>query len=142
MGTGTGTGVGSGRGTGTGSGSGSGYGSGNGDGDGDGSGSGPGGGGPPPTTRSSVTQPLQILSKPKATYTDAARTNNVQGSVRLKITLLASGAVGSITPVTRLPHGLTEQAIAAARQIRFKPKMINGVAQSVVVTFDYGFNIY
>jgi TonB family protein len=141
MGTGVGTGAGSGRGTGTGSGSGSGYGSGSGDGDGDGSGSGSGGG-PPPTTRSAVTTPLQILSKPKATYTDAARTNNVQGSVRLKITLLASGQVGSITPVTRLPHGLTEQAIAAARQIRFKPKMINGVAQSVVVTFDYGFNIY
>jgi TonB family protein len=60
----------------------------------------------------------------------------------LKITLLANGSVGSITPVTRLPHGLTEQAIAAARNIRFKPKMINGVAQSVVVTFDYGFNIY
>ena len=141
MGTGTGTGVGSGRGTGTGSGSGSGYGSGNGDGDGDGSGRGVGGG-PPPTTRSSVTQAIQILSKPKATYTDAARTNNVQGSVRLKVTLLANGSVGSITPVTRLPHGLTEQAIAAARSIRFKPKMINGVAQSVVMTFDYGFNIY
>ncbi len=142
MGTGAGTGAGSGRGTGTGSGSGSGYGSGDGDGNGDGSGSGSGTGGPPPKTTSSVTQPLQILSKPKATYTDAARTNNVQGSVRLKITLLANGSVGSITPVTRLPHGLTEQAIAAARNIRFKPKMINGVAQSVVVTFDYGFNIY
>jgi TonB family protein len=140
IGTGVGTGQGSGRGTGTGSGSGSGYGSGNGDGNGDGDGEG-GRGGPPPTV-STITTPLQIISKPKATYTDAARTNNVQGSVRLKITLLASGQVGSITPVTRLPHGLTEQAIAAARQIRFKPKMINGVAQSVVVTFDYGFNIY
>ena len=141
VGTGFGTGQGSGRGTGTGSGSGSGYGSGNGDGNGDGDGDGGGSGGPPPKV-AAVTTPLQILAKPKATYTDAARTNNVQGSVRLKITLLASGAVGSITPVTRLPHGLTEQAIAAARQIRFKPKMINGVPQSVVVTFDYGFNIY
>jgi TonB family protein len=141
IGTGVGTGQGSGRGTGTGSGTGSGYGGGNGDGNGDGDGDGPGGGGPPPKV-AAVTTPLQIISKPKATYTDAARTNNVQGSVRLKITLLASGAVGSITPVTRLPHGLTEQAIAAARQIRFKPKMINGVPQSVVVTFDYGFNIY
>ena len=141
IGTGVGTGQGSGRGTGTGSGTGSGYGSGNGDGNGDGDGAGGGSGGPPPKVEAKTT-PLQILAKPKATYTDAARTNNVQGSVRLKITLLASGAVGSITPVTRLPHGLTEQAIAAARQIRFRPKMINGVPQSVVVTFDYGFNIY
>ncbi|MFL6468883.1 MAG: energy transducer TonB, partial [Pyrinomonadaceae bacterium] len=142
MGSGVGTGQGSGRGTGAGSGSGSGYGSGNGNGNGDGDGDGVPGSGEPPPKVAAVTTPLQIISKPKATYTDAARTNNVQGSVRLKITLLASGAVGSITPVTRLPHGLTEQAIAAARQIRFKPKMINGVAQSVVVTFDYGFNIY
>ena len=142
VGSGTGTGQGSGRGTGTGSGTGSGYGNGNGDGNGDGDGDGGGGSSGPPPKVEAKTTPLQIISKPKATYTDAARTNNVQGSVRLKITLLASGAVGSITPVTRLPHGLTEQAIAAARQFRFKPKLINGVPQSVVVTFDYGFNIY
>jgi len=141
QGSGIGTGQGSGRGTGAGSGTGSGYGNGNGNGNGDGDGDGIAGVGEPPKV-SVVTTPLQIISKPKATYTDAARTNNVQGSVRLKITLLASGAVGSITPVTRLPNGLTEQAIAAARQIKFKPKMVNGVAQSVVVTFDYGFNIY
>jgi len=85
---------------------------------------------------------LQILSKPKALYTEEARENNIQGSVRLKIILLASGAVGSITPVTRLPYGLTEQAISAARQIRFKPKHVNGQPVSVVVTFEYGFNIY
>jgi protein TonB len=142
QGSGFGTGQGSGRGTGAGSGTGSGYGSGNGNGNGDGDGDGDAGRGGPPPAVVAVTTPLQILSKPKATYTDAARTANIQGSVRLKITLLASGQVGSITPVTRLPNGLTEQAIAAARQIRFKPKMINGVPQSVVVTFDYGFNIY
>ena len=96
---------------------------------------------PPPTIKA-VTSPLKIISKPRPGYTDAARTNNVQGSVRLKVTFLASGAIGSVTPVTRLPHGLTEQAIAAAKQIRFEPKKINGVAQSVVVTVDYGFNIY
>jgi len=142
QGSGIGTGQGSGRGTGAGSGTGSGYGAGNGNGNGNGDGDGlPGSAGEPPKI-SAVTTPLQIISKPKATYTDAARTNNVQGSVRLKITLLSSGQVGSITPVTRLPHGLTEQAIAAARQIKFKPKLVNGVAQSVVVTFDYGFNIY
>jgi TonB family protein len=66
----------------------------------------------------------------------------VQGAVRLRITLLANGTVGSITPVTRLPHGLTERAIAAARGIRFKPKMVNGVPQSVVITRDYTFTIY
>jgi TonB family protein len=143
QGTGNGTGQGSGNGTGTGSGNGSGSGSGNGSGNGDGDG--PGGGGSPPPPKpnlTAVTQPLKILYKPKGTYTDEARTNNVQGTVRLKITLLASGQIGSITPVTRLPHGLTEQAIAAARQIKFEPAKVNGVPVSKIVTFDYGFNIY
>jgi len=142
QGTGNGTGQGSGNGTGTGSGSGSGSGGGNGDGNGDGSGSGGRGAPPPPPAATAVTQPLKILYKPKGTYTDEARTNNVQGTVRLKITLLASGAIGSITPITRLPHGLIEQAIAAARQIKFEPAKVNGVAVSKIVTFDYGFNIY
>ncbi len=141
MGTGIGTGAGSGRGTGMGSGSGSGAGSGDGDGYGDGTGSGTGRGNPPPPTIG-VTSAVKILSKPQAKYNDAARTNGVQGSVRLKVTLLASGQVGSIVPVTRLPHGLTEQAIAAARQIRFEPAKQNGIPVSRTVTIDYSFSIY
>ena len=140
LGNGYGTGQGNGTGTGAGNGNGSGYGNGNGNGNGNGDGDGSGGGPPPVVAK--VSTPYKILFKPKATYTDAARTNNVQGSVTLKITLLASGQVGSITPVTRLPYGLTEQAIAAARQIKFEPKKINGQAVSVTVTFQYGFNIY
>lgn len=140
MGTGAGTGAGSGRGTGMGSGTGSGSGSGFGDGDGDGTGRG-GSGGPPPRV-AGVTSPVKILSKPQAKYNDAGRTNGVQGSVRLKVTLLANGSVGSITPVTRLPHGLTEQAIAAARQIRFEPAKQNGIPVSRTVTIDYTFSIY
>ena len=139
QGTGYGQGQGSGYGTGAGSGSGSGYGSGNGDGNGDGSGR--GGNGPPPAAIAKTT-PYKITAIPKATYTDTARANNVQGAVRLKITLLASGQVGSIVPVTRLPDGLTERAIAAARQIRFEPKMVNGVPVSVTITREYTFTIY
>lgn len=85
---------------------------------------------------------LLILSKPKASYTDAARANDVEGSVRLKVTLLASGEVGSIKPVTTLPYGLTEQAIAAARQIKFEPKKLDGIPVSTTVTIDYSFDIY
>ena len=140
MGTGNGPGVGSGTGTGTGSGSGSGYGSGTGRGNGDGDGD--GGGAPPAPVIPKVTTAMRIISRPRANYTDAARTNAVTGSVRLKVTLLASGEVGGITPLTRLPHGLTEQAIAAARQIKFEPKKVNGVPISVSVTFDYSFTIY
>src|SRR5688572_5505333 len=140
QGSGYGTGQGSGYGSGAGSGSGSGYGSGDGDGNGDGRGSGSGGGPPPAVVK--VTTPLRIVSKPKPPYTDAARTNQVTGTVILKVTLLGSGQVGGITPVRRLPDGLTEQAIAAARLIKFEPKKVNGVPISVSVNVEYNFSIY
>src|SRR5215207_11426969 len=82
-------------------------------------------------SRSGAT-PYRITFQPKALYTDTARANNVQGSVRLKIVLLGNGSVGLITKVTELPDGLTEQAVAAARQIRFEPRKVNGHPVSVV----------
>ena len=88
------------------------------------------------------TNPLRIIAKPKAAYTDDARANNVQGDVRLKVTLLANGQVGSITVVKGLPDGLTEQAIAAARQLRFQPAKIDGVPVPKTITIDYSFTIY
>ncbi|MBK7934280.1 MAG: TonB family protein [Acidobacteria bacterium] len=142
IGTGRGTGVGSGNGTGAGSGNGSGLGGGNGNGIGDGDGDGTGGTRRPPPVAVGVTQALRIISKPKATYTDAARQNQVQGNVTLRITFNANGSIGSITPVSGLGYGLTEQAIAAARRIQFEPAKVNGVPQTVSKTFQYGFTIY
>lgn len=145
IGSGNGTGIGGGNGTGEGNGNGSGSGNGNGSGNGDGRG--PGGGGappPPPPSRpvEVVTVPFKILSKPRATYTDAARQNQVTGVVRLRVTFSASGSIGSIAPVSGLPYGLTEQAIAAARQIRFEPAKKNGVPIASTKIIEYSFTIY
>ncbi|MFN0138936.1 MAG: TonB family protein [Pyrinomonadaceae bacterium] len=142
QGSGTGTGQGSGRGTGAGSGTGSGYGSGLGSGNGNGTGSGDRGDGDPPPRAVGVSSPLKIISKPKGRYTDAARVANVQGTVVLRVTFLASGQIGSISTVKGLPNGLTESAIAAARGIRFEPAKVNGVPQSVTRTLEIGFAIY
>lgn len=141
QGSGSGTGQGSGVGTGAGSGSGSGYGSGLGNGNGGGTGDGDGGGGPPPRAVG-VTQGIKILSKPRPGYTDSARQNNITGTVILRVTFLASGQVGSISPVKGLGNGLTEQAIAAARRISFEPAKTNGVPQSVTKQIEYTFSIY
>lgn len=145
MGSGRGTGMGSGRGTGEGSGIGSGSGSGQGNGNGAGTGDGSGNPPPPPPAtpkKPAVTTAMRIISKPRASYTDAARQNNVQGTVTLKVTFLASGQIGSISPVSGLPYGLTEQAIAAARGIRFEPQMVNGSPQTVTRSVQYSFTIY
>ncbi len=140
IGTGTGRGVGSGRGSGIGSGSGGGLGSGTGGGIGDGDGL--GGLGAPPPKKVGVTAGLKILSKPRPGYTDAARQANIQGTVILRVTFLASGQIGSISAVKGLPSGLTEQAIAAARRISFEPAKRDGIGQSVTRQIEYTFSIY
>jgi len=142
QGSGTGTGQGSGRGTGAGSGDGSGSGGGLGSGDGDGTGVGGNNPPPPPVRPVGVTQGLKILSKPRPGYTDAARQNNVQGTVVLRVTFLGSGQIGSISAVKGLPNGLTEMAIAAARRINFEPAKVNGIGQSVTRPVEYTFSIY
>lgn len=139
IGTGQGSGIGTGAGSGRGSGMGSGIGTGIGSGTGDGEGSDDN---EPPTAKKGPTKPLTILSKPRANYTEEARKNQVQGVVRLRVTFLANGTIGSITTISGLPYGLTEQAIAAARQIKFEPAMKNGVPQTVTRTIEYVFNLY
>ena len=89
-----------------------------------------------------ATRSVAIKLKPRATYTDEARASNVQGTVRLKVVLLASGNIGAVSVVKGLPAGLTEQAIEAARHIVFEPATVNGKPISKIVTFDYGFSIY
>jgi TonB family protein len=97
---------------------------------------------PIPKNQIGPTTALKIISKPRPNYTDAARQNNVNGTVVLKVTFLASGAIGAISPVKGLPNGLTEQAIAAARQIRFEPARKNGVPYTVTKSVTYNFTIY
>ncbi len=95
-----------------------------------------------PKVRMGATQALKILTKPRAIYTDLARQNVVQGKVILRVTFLASGAIGGISVVSGLPSGLTEQAIAAARSIKFEPAKVNGVAVSITKTIEYSFAIF
>ena len=140
QGSGVGTGQGSGRGTGTGSGTGSGSGSGIGDGDGPGRGS--GSNGPPPPVAVGPTTQLKIVAKPRPGYTEAARKNGTQGTVVLRVTFLANGSIGPISTVRGLPNGLTEQAIAAARNIRFEPPKRNGIPSAVTRTIEYSFTMY
>jgi TonB family protein len=91
-----------------------------------------------------VDQKAMITSKPRPIYTDSARQNNVQGTVQVQVVLDRSGTVGTIKAVSGsdLGYGLPEQAIAAARKIKFTPAVKDGRAVSVQVTLEYYFSIY
>jgi len=143
QGSGRGTGQGSGRGAGAGSGIGSGMGSGVGT--GTGGGTGPGGDDAPPPPKPKIVGPtttVKITFKRRPDYTDGGRQNNITGVVRLRVEFRANGQIGSISPISGLPHGLTEQAIAAARQMRFEPALKNGVPITVVKPVEFSFNLY
>lgn len=85
---------------------------------------------------------LKIISKERAEYTEQARQNNTEGSLVLRVTFLASGKIGSVSPISTLPDGLTEHAIIAARKIRFNPATKNGVPYTVTKPVQYSFSIF
>jgi len=89
-----------------------------------------------------VTTRALIQKKPEPLYTDRARRNQVTGTVRLRLVLGADGTVQHIYPTRRLPDGLTEAAVEAARKIKFIPAIKDGRPVSQFVTIEYNFNIY
>jgi TonB family protein len=128
---------GGGIGSGQGSGRGVGYTNGRGSGSGDGSGN-----AASRITSLAIVQPLKIISKPKALYTDAAKTAQIQGTVTLRITFLATGQIGGISVIKGQPYGLTEQAIAAARAIKFEPARTKDGPITVTRALEFPFVIY
>jgi TonB family protein len=83
----------------------------------------------------------EITSKPDPVYTREARRVGVQGVVVLKVLLLADGKLDRVRVVRRLPYGLTENAIRAACEIKFKPAIKAGQPVSQWVTLEYGFRL-
>lgn len=65
----------------------------------------------------------------------------IRGSVRLRVEFLASGKIGTITVISELPLGATENAIEAARKIVFAPERKNSQNVTVYKIIGYNFGI-
>jgi tetratricopeptide (TPR) repeat protein len=83
-----------------------------------------------------------ILHREKANYTVAARDAGVQGTVILMVVFADDGALKHILAIKGLSHGLTGQAIAAARKIKFTPAMGDGEPLTVIGTLEFSFKLY
>ncbi len=148
---GTGNGMGTGTGGGMGPGEGGGYGPGRGGNIGGGDyregGGGPGGGGGGTDynkvfSGKDVNTKARVVSKPEPQYTEEARKNQVTGTVILRAVFTSGGQVTNISARSGLPFGLTERAIAAARQIKFVPATKDGRPVSMYIQLEYNFNLY
>ena len=83
----------------------------------------------------------EILTRPEPGYTREARRAGVQGNVVLRVLLLPNGKIDRVRVVRRVPFGLTENAIRAACEIKFKPAMKAGKEVSQWVQLEYAFRL-
>jgi TonB family protein len=90
--------------------------------------------GPPQT-------PVEILFKPKPQYTDEARKLKLEGEVLLRVLFTAGGEARVLEVVKGLGHGLDENAVRAAQQIRFKPALRDGQPSDSTATVHIIFEL-
>jgi TonB family protein len=87
-------------------------------------------------------KPPVIVSRPEPAYTALAKEHNIEGKVVLRVVLDATGAVTKIFPVEKLPYGLTESAIEAARKVTFQTASSNDGSVSSYFTLSYEFSLH
>ena len=82
----------------------------------------------------------EVLSKPPVQYTGEARQLKVQGDVVLRVTFTAAGQVQVQGVLRGLGHGLDEEALRVAQQIRFRPATRDGrpvdLTTNITITFQ------
>lgn len=83
-----------------------------------------------------------LVMRPEPAYTDAARKNQITGTVVLKAIFSSNGSVVNIVTAAGLPEGLTERAIDAAKKIKFIPAVKDGKFVSMWMQLEYNFNLY
>ena len=86
--------------------------------------------------------PLEVTYQKAPSYTELARSNGTKGKVKIAVEFGADGKISFMHPFVTLPDGLTEQAIVAARKIKFKPATKNGKPVSVIKVVEFNFNMY
>lgn len=82
-------------------------------------------------------KPLKITEQPRPELPASYRTLDAQGTQVLRVEFLDTGDIGQVVPVTNLPGGLTERAVAAARKIKFEPEVKDGKPVTVFKQLQY-----
>jgi TonB family protein len=90
---------------------------------------------------SEITQKARVIEKPDPQYTGPAQDHQIEGTVVLRAVFAANGEVTNVQVLKGLPYGLTEEAVAAAKRIKFIPAMKDGHAVSLYVQIDYRFEL-
>lgn len=94
-----------------------------------------------PPKYSRVDSPVTILLKPKPTYPELARLYMIDGMVKLRVTFEKDSQIGEIRVLNKLPLGMTQNAMSAARDIRFSPALRIGQPYATTRVMEYPFSL-
>jgi protein TonB len=84
-----------------------------------------------------------VITQVKPRYTADAMRLRIQGSVWVECVVLPDGTVGDarVTRSLDARYGLDDEAIAAAKQWKFRPGTLNGRPVPVVVSIELMFSV-
>ncbi len=90
-------------------------------------------------TEPCVQEEYQVTSIPLARYTMEAKRRGVNGTVRVGVYFDFDGIVSIAAASAKLPYGLTEEAIKAAKKIRFKPATAcgRGLTEPAEIVYEF-----
>jgi hypothetical protein len=86
-----------------------------------------------------LTRALKINFMPKPEYSIEAKKSYISGIIILDVTFLATGEIGNIKVVSGNSL-LREVSIAAAKQIKFEPAIVNGIPKTITEQIVYKFS--
>lgn len=84
----------------------------------------------------------ECVTCPQAVYSDDAVWTKLQGTITLRIQVLADGFPAKISVVRGLPCGMTEKAIEAVAHWKFKPATVDGRPVAIETPVEITFHLY
>ena len=97
--------------------------------------------GPLPQISPAVDSKPVALNRPSIKYTEEARQHKLNARIDMRVLVGDDGTVRKIRVLTGAPYGLTDQAVTAASQLRFKPASRGGKPVEFWVPLSMDFNI-
>lgn len=88
-----------------------------------------------------IVQRPVLLNAPRPRYTERARENRIMGSALLRVLVGENGRVKKAKVIRSLPDFLTEEAVRAAFEMKFKPAMKDGQAAPYWLPMLVDFNL-
>lgn len=94
---------------------------------------------PPPDPNAIV--PPQLLEQVEAVYPSEAAAQGLEATVRLELTLSATGEITDVKVQTPVGNGFDEAAVAAVRQFKFAPATKAGKPIAIRIVYEYSFKL-